>query len=275
MNKQIPWYSIDIRVEILASLKDYLVSKGYDSSVVDGLSSVSVRNLMDSFYLDALDVAGLDKEAAEFVSRKYYELRTRKYSCDSFLQSAAKEREIAYKGQWYSFLRNLLGRMAYKGDKVLFVGTADGNEIPADRFYRYYALEQLDGSINKLDEGKIVKKVIGDFEDDRIIIDGRNSMSVIVALRCLMPNTRLERFLQFVKVNLAYGGFVVLSHPMGCLLETGDLQRFDDAEERRLSFEDRLTQALATSGVFSVKKLEESAIEQFYELQYAKEESHA
>ena len=71
--------------------------------------------------------------------------------------------------------------------------------------------------MSNIDTDKVVACYEADIEDEMFVIGEGHIMQAIVALRCLMPNTRLNHFLKFVENNLHDHGVLIVSHPMGFL----------------------------------------------------------
>ena len=263
MNK--PWYEIDVKKEVLRKLTDaytkYHPNEHLPVSVID----LSIRELMDANFWRKTGCNEADSATfAAFAKEQYFAVRTAKYGQCDFWASALREREIGYAGKWYEFISNLLSQYCPDSSKILFVGTADGSEIPRNKRWQYYALEQIESSLANLYTNEYVKTVLGDFEDNTLLIDGGRQMTAICALRCLMPNTRLVPFLTFCRNNLVEDGGLIFSHPLSCLYSDGSYGSLPEADRKRREFEIRLEQALQQVNEFSIINKFETSVEYFY-----------
>ena len=263
MNKA--WYEIDVKKEVLEKLAvaymKYHPNEHFPVAIID----ISIRELMDTNFwrkTGCNEVASMT--LATFAKEQYFAVRTAKYGQCGLWLSAHREREIGYDGKWYEFISGLLSQYCPDGSKVLFVGTADGSEIPRNNRWQYYALEQIENSLANLYAAENVKSVLGDFEDKTLLIDGGGQMTAICALRCLMPNTRLIPFLTFCRNNLVADGGLILSHPLSCLYADGSYGSLPEADRKRQEFEIRLEQALQHHDEFSLIKKFETSVEYFY-----------
>jgi len=262
MNKE--WYEIDVKKEVLAEIARYMKSDSLAEAVLKKLELLSVRDMMDMEIVVKIREINNVQEFINFVSEKYLYYRTMKYGRNEFWTSAASEREIGYAGKWYQFIVELLKRYCIEKDTVLFVGTADGSEIPEDGYFSYYALEQIDESIAQISGEKVSKIISGDFEDDALIIANGNDIKAIVALRCLMPNTRMDKFMNFVGNNLKKEGTLILSHPMGYLDVNGEYKQLENSGIKRKEFEKRLNDVLQDKKEYSIIDTIETSVEYFY-----------
>lgn len=263
MNRDMPWYEINVKAEVISDLKRFVVERGGNADSIVAEQIGSVRDLMDVGSLSSKKT-GIDPVLlAAYAKESYLRVRGAKYGQDGFWRSARQERELAYKGEWERFLVGLLGETCTDGGRVLFVGTADGSEIPRGRRFRYYALEQLERSTSQIDTSKVEAVVTGDFEDSGLKILPTEKFDAVVALRCLMPNTRLDRFIAFVGNNLWRGGHLIASHPMARLDEAGRLMALDDAVSQMADFERRFY-AVCRSNGFEMARSFPSELEQFY-----------
>lgn len=268
MNKE--WYSIDVKANVLIDLQNYLSSKHIDEKVLKKFEMLNVREMMDMETVSAIDEIIDKKEFVDFVMEKYMYYRTLKYGQVVFWESASCERAIGYNGRWYQFVENMLKQYCEMNDDVLFVGTADGREIPDSKDFNFYALEQIGASAEKISTNKVEAVYEGDFEDSTLIIKNGNSMQAIVALRCLMPNTRIDKFMRFVENNIRYQGVVILSHPMGYIDKEGNFGPLPNCDKTRMEFEKRLKTVLSDMGYYWIVDMIETAVEYFYVLKRGK-----
>lgn len=260
------WYNIDVKKEVLESIKKYIYKMHYPISIIDSLKAVSVRDMMDIEYVLKINEIKDPEQFVEFVTEQYMYYRELKYGQEEFWTAASNERDVGYNHKWHEYITDILLDSCERKSNVLFVGTADGAEIPPNDVFNYYALEQVETSVEKIDKKKVKKKYEGDFEDDKLILEKGNNMKAIVALRCLMPNTRLQKFLKFAENNLSEGGILVLSHPLGFLDVNGKYGMLPGCEEKRREFEKRLKDALNEYPLFEIVKEMESIVEYFYVL---------
>lgn len=262
MNRE--WYNIDVKKEVLRDIEQYLKDSKADISIIEKLKSISVRDMMDLDYIGTIPALADPIGFSKFVKERYMEYREKKYGQEGFWEAAANERNIGYKGAWYDLITDLLRRCCAVGDNVLFVGTADGREIPENNLFNYYALEQIGRSVMGIDKEKIIECYVADFEDDRFLVKDGHWMKAIVALRCLMPNTRLSRFFKFAENNLEKDGMLILSHPMGFLDVNDEYKPLPDCEELRLDFDRRLKDEMRKHDNFQVIYEEKTDVEYFY-----------
>lgn len=73
----------------------------------------------------------------------------------SFWKLAEYERRLGYAGVWHDYITSLLKKYCPYKSNILFAGTADGSEIPADTHFRYFALDQLKSSTHKINRRKV------------------------------------------------------------------------------------------------------------------------
>lgn len=265
MNKE--WYKINVKEEVIKRLSSAYTASDLASILSIYIDKISIREIMYSDFWLRMNFDDIEaKKICELAKELYLDVRTEKYGQQGFWDSARLEREIGYSGKWYEFIKELLSRYCPHGGKVLFVGTADGSEIPRSGKLKYYALEQIERSLSNLEDNSQVQKIIGDFEDETLLICGGGQINIICALRCLMPNTRLEPFLAFCGNNLAPEGVIILSHPLSCLYSDGTFGYLSKATENRLNFEIRLKKALLKHEEYSMIDAFETSVEYFYVL---------
>ena len=144
------------------------------------------------------------------------------------------------------------------------MGIANGAEIPNTPLFNYFALEEIESSVKSIDKTKVVDAFQGDFENPNLIINNGKRTDAIVALRCLMPNTRLEPFFDFANNNIKPNGVLILSHPLSYLDNHNGFQRLPGCEQKRIEFEERLQNALKTSYLFELIKQFGTLVEYFY-----------
>lgn len=262
MNKE--WYNIDVKKEVLQEVEQFLKESSIDLSIIGRMKSVSVRDMMDIDYIRTIPEIHNPIEFSEFVRERYMVHREDKYGQAGFWESAANERNIGYKGTWYRFITDLLCSYCDIGDNVFFVGTADGKEIPEDNIFNYYALEQIGKSVKKIDKKKVLECYKADFEDENFIVNNGHWMNAIVALRCLMPNTRLNYFFKFVENNIRNSGILILSHPMGFLDVNNLYKPLPNCDKSRLDFDNRLKNELKMHSNFEVIQEIKTDVEYFY-----------
>jgi hypothetical protein len=259
----VEWYDIDIKNEVLEAVHKYLEEKKIDgiNIIIKEMSKSSVRNLMepDNF---KLYVASENKEEfITLVTKVYFAARSRKYGQKCFWNAAKQEREIGYEGKWSDFLKKMILDYVGQQGKVLIVGTADGSEISMLPTMETYAMDQIESSVKA-----IVKDVIpvhGDFEDDKLIVKEKKYFDVIIALRCMMPNTRLGNFFKFVRNNIKNKGFIILSHPLSYLNKNGVLENLENSSVRLKEFELRLKELTVRNNVEIIGECK-TKVEHFY-----------
>lgn len=262
MNRE--WYNIDVKREVLNDIRVFLQNNDLGLEVMDVLKNVSVRDMMDLDFVTKLEGIENPEVFSKYVSDRYMHYRGEKYGQAGFWESASSERNIGYKGAWYEFITNLLEKYCKLGEKVLFVGTADGKEIPNNQCFEYYALEQIGNSVNNIDSSKVVERYEADFEDDSFLIGSGKEMGALIALRCLMPNTRLEHFFRFVNNNVSKQGVLIVSHPMEFLDKNSNFMALPNSEITLKEFDTRLMQALRNFENMHVIYEEETSVEYFY-----------
>lgn len=262
MNRE--WYNIDVKKEVLKDIQVFLQNNDLDIKVIDEIRNVSVRDMMDLTFISNLEGIGNPEVFSRFVFERYLYYRGEKYGQEGFWESASSERSIGYNGAWYEYITNMLKKYCKLGEKVLFVGTADGKEIPSNQSFEYYALEQIGNSVNNIDNSKVVESFEADFEDASFVIGTGKEMNAIIALRCLMPNTRLDFFFRFVTNNLRNQGLLILSHPMGFLDKDNNFRELPDCRNTLKAFDKRLKSILANFENMHVIHEEESSVEYFY-----------
>lgn len=269
MNKL--WYDIDVKKEVLNELENYLEINGWQKSIITKFQDISVRNLMDIEYLNDISEIVNKELFARYVTELYYKYRKLKYGQRAFWNSAYEERLWGDGGCWDEYIINMINKWCMKGSNVLFVGTADGSEIPFSDYYSFYALEQIRESVKQIDEKKVQKVVLGDFEDENLIVEKEEFFPCIVALRCLMPNTRINKFLEFVEKNLSNNGCLVVSHPRSYLDKNGKIRYLADYDKKKRQFEKRLKKEIIDKKYIIVHEAE-TEIEYFYILKRNKSE---
>lgn len=244
MNKE--WYSFDVREEVLKDFVHLCNEQRINLPVDIDLTAISTSTLMDMDFLASfLDVPTANSLKA-YIEERFFFYRGKKYGNRWYWQAAKAERDIGYNGHWESFIMDLLKQYISDGDKVLFVGTANGSEIPQDGNHIYYALEQLAASANQIKtaSNNIQKTIIGSFEDTELVVDHHHSLSSIVALRCLTPNCRLDRFAVFVQNNMVENGTLIISYPTSYLNETGVLVPLPNINTQLQIFEQKISTEL-------------------------------
>lgn len=262
MNKE--WYSIDVKKEVLKDVQTYLADNAAAAEIIEALRDVSVRDMMDISYVRTIRTIDQPDLFAKFVHERYLYYRSQKYGQEGFWEAASIERSVGYSGLWYEYISDLLKKYCKENDKVLFVGTADGREIPDNGLFEYYALEQIGNSVSHIDTDKVADLFEADFEDDSFVIGNGKQMKAIVALRCLMPNTRLNRFFGFVENNLQQNGVLVVSHPMGFMDVNNEYKPLPGCEKTLKSFDDRLKRELLAHENMSIIYEEKTSVEYFY-----------
>ena len=260
------WFSFDVREEVIKDVKRFCAERGLSLPDDLMLERISTSILMDLSFLESF----MDSETAEclrgFFEERFFHYRGKKYGTQSYWIAARKEREIGYSGRWFDFLGSLLEKYVHHGDKVLFVGTANGAEIPNDTQYQYYALEQLTTSARqiRISHVNVAGVINGSFEDETLIVDEPHSMSCIAALRCLTPNCRLDRFSTFMRNNLSDQGVLILSYPTAYLDETDNLVPLHDVEEQLRLFEQALHDEIVEKRGFQIDSCLRSRVERIY-----------
>lgn len=262
MNRE--WYNIDVKKEVLNDVQNYLMGNVIALKILESLQGVSVRDMMDISFISKIEGINKPRAFIQYVSDRYMYYRSQKYGQEGFWESAANERNIGYSGLWYEYISKLLAMYCKAGDKVLFVGTADGREIPDNSLFEYYALEQIGNSVSHIEVSKVVDYYEADFEDDTFVISDGKAMQAIVALRCLMPNTRLNRFLRFVENNLNNQGVLIVSHPMRYLDANNEYKSLPNCKKTRKDFDERLKNELLNHHNMRIIYEEETNVEYFY-----------
>lgn len=262
MNRE--WYNIDVKQEVLDDIDNFLKDAADTPRIIETLRRVSVRDMMDISFISTIEEIKEPMAFSQFVRERYIHYRGEKYGQEGFWEAAANERIIGYNGAWYEYITNILMQYCSQGDKVLFVGTADGKEIPDNQNFEYYALEQLGNSVSNIDAGKVAGCYEADFEDETFIIGEGHTMKAIVALRCLMPNTRMNYFLKFIDNNLTDNGVLIISHPMAYLNVDNEYKALPDCETTRKNFDKRLHKELLYHNNMKIIHEEETNVEYFY-----------
>ncbi len=272
MNKE--WYSFDVREEVLKDTKHFCAEHGIVLPIDIQINNLSTSALMDISFLQAYFDVHTAKLLKDFVQNRYFYYRGNKYGNQAYWRSATKERDVGYRGQWLSFIDALLHKYVYAGNKILFIGTANGAEIPDNDEYEYYALEQLSASVKQLesDKKRVCKAFIGSFEDESLIIDHAKSMSSILALRCLTPNCRLSHFVSFLNNNLDDHGTLIISYPLSYINAEGVLNPLPNITDQLQVFEYRIHEELVEKNGMQVIDNFHSTIEEFYILAFSKAE---
>lgn len=262
MNRE--WYKIDVKQEVLNDIKKYLVCNSNISIIIDDLKQVSVRDMMDVSFV--ANIEGIEDPLAfsKYVSERYIYHRSEKYGQVGFWEAASNERNIGYNGEWYEYITNMLMRYCSQGGSVLFVGTADGKEIPSNKEFNYYALEQIGNSVKRIDTKKVIACYQADFEDATFVINGGKTMEAIIALRCLMPNTRINHFFDFVENNISDNGILIVSHPIGYLDENNEYKELPNCQITRKEFDQRLNDEIIKRDNMKIILEEETNVEYFY-----------
>ncbi len=255
------WYNINVKEEILKKVKEYFIENNLNLSLFESIKDKPLKNLIDYPILE--DKVESEK-ISDYIRKQYYTIRAIKYGNKDFWDSAVLERNIGYKNQWNDFIIKLLLDYCIENSDVLFVGTANGAEIPNSSLFNFYALEEIESSVQNIDKTKVVSAFQGDFENSNLIINNGKGMDAIVALRCLMPNTRLEFFLNFAKNNIKSDGVLILSHPLSYFDNQNEFQKLPNCEQKRIDFEKRLQKALNTANLFELIKHFGTVVEYFY-----------
>lgn len=258
------WYNIKVREEVLADIEIFLKDNPNHSIIIEKISNLSVRDMMDVNYMTTIKEIADCYSFVDYVKERYYYYRNKKYGNSQFWEAASNERYIAYNGKWYEFISRMLRKYCLFGDNVLFVGTANGEEIPEDSFFNYYALEQIGNSEKAINHDKVVESYLADFEDDGFLVNGGHFMHAIVALRCLMPNTRLNYFFRFVENNLRENGVLILSHPLKFIDSYNQYMPLKDSEKLLVEFDKRLRNQLLCNTNMSIVYEENASLEYFY-----------
>lgn len=269
MNKK--WYEIDVKKEVWKELISYFNENQLPLEITNELKKQSVRNLMDEGFISAYskenypDISMDIKEFCSLSKDLYFKYRGLKYGQEYFWKSAQTERDLGYNHKWHDYVLQLLKPYTKPNDNILFVGTANGTEIPYDDSYMYYALEQLQSSVESMSKSLHLTPIVGDFEDNEMSIQTKNNAKFkgIFALRCLMPNTRLDNFFQFVHNNLQKDGVLIVSHPMSYLDENNQLQQLPNNEKTLEYFEKNLKDT-ANKSSFNILDSTLTNIEQIY-----------
>lgn len=262
MNRE--WYNIDVKREVLNDIKHFPMAAANVSKIIEALRGVSVRDMMDISFISTIEEIEDPLAFSHFVNQRYIHYRSEKYGQEGFWKAAANERTIGYNGAWHEYITNILMQYCAQGDRVLFVGTADGTEIPDNQDFEYYALEQIGNSVRNIDSSKVTDCYEADFEDETFVIGEGNTMKAIVALRCLMPNTRMNHFLKFIANNMSDNGVLIVSHPMGYLDAHDEYKALPDCEITRKDFDRRLHKELLNNNNMRIIHEEETNVEYFY-----------
>ncbi len=223
---------------------------------------------MDLSYLESFLDSKTAQSLRSFVQQRFYFYRSKKYGNPQYWKAAEEERTIGYEGQWSAFIEAMLDKYIHPGNKVLFVGTANGSEIPDNCKYEFYALEQLQSSTNQLEssEKRIAKIITGNFEDENLLVDHPQSISGIIALRCLTPNCRLDRFSRFVRNNLALDGIIIISYPTSFLDISGALAPLENIDEQLQTFDQKIHAVFAQEQGMKLIDCFHTNVEKFYVL---------
>lgn len=258
------WYVIDVKEKVFKELKDEFSKYILCKANIDVLKKYSTRDLMEGKYLENIFPSNKIDECKKFVKKRFFYYRSRKYGNEDFWNASSKERDIAYQCRWHTFIRELISRYCKENGKILFVGTANGNEIPFDNRFSFYALEQLNNSVRNIDTMKCKKIICGDFEDETLLIDDSNGIDVICALRCMTPNTRIEKFLQFADRNLKKDGVIIISYPMGYLDKDNLFKPLPEAKNKLVAFTNNISRILSEKTNYTMEKGVENIAESFF-----------
>lgn len=268
MNKG-TWSNIDVKSRTIEDISQRALQLGFDIRInlKNAMEGKSIRELsdlgspLDQFFLPA----NIVNELKDLAKSKYAYYRNMKYGNQEFWNCAQRERIIGY-DDWFDFVNDIINQYADDdNDAILFLGTADGWEIPA-RKNKLYAVEQIESSCDELlVKRNDIKIILGDFEDDNLLIEEK--MKLIIALRCLMPNTRLGNFMKFIENNIIENGFLLISHPMK-YLHGNELINIDDSENKLCAFRKRLSNVVEGSK-YRILKDFRTNIEHFFILQRA------
>lgn len=259
MKNKPEWYEIDVKKRTLEALWPYL-DAGLRGRVWKSIDSHSVRDLMEAAFW-------APHPQSDFLARKtaqiYYSLREAKYSTAAYWHDAVQERKIAYGNKWEDFINSLLKEYAGGQGKILFVGAANGAEVPENGNFVFHAADQLLNSVRNMDNPNIAARFVGDFEDSDFAPCGKQDYDGLVALRCLTPNARLDKFMRFGGNNLRDDGVLILSYPLAYLRSHSNLVPIEDINAQIEAFQERLTQA-ATEAGFRIQDEIKTELEHFW-----------
>lgn len=258
------WYAVDVKETVFEEFRDRFFAYALPAADFDLLKTCSTRALMDGDCLEGIFPPSMIEACKKFVTERFFYYRSRKYGNEDFWSASARERDIAYHHGWHDYIKALISRYCPGKGNVLFVGAADGSEIPFDDRFVFYALEQLPDSARHIDCMKCREVICGDFEDETLVVGRRNGMDMICALRCMTPNTRIDRFFSFVDRNLKKDGVILLSHPMGYLSQDGTFGALPDAQDKLEAFRRRLSETLAENRNYILEKEAENSAESLF-----------
>lgn len=258
------WYAVDVKEKVFEELQDRFSAYAFPAADFDRLKTYSTRALMDGDCLEGMFPPSVIEACRQFVTERFFYYRSRKYGNEDFWGASARERDIAYHHGWYDYIKTIISRYCQEKGHVLFVGAADGSEIPFDDRFVFYALEQLPGSASHIDRMKCREVICGDFENETLVVERRNGMDMICALRCMTPNTRIDRFFSFADRNLKTDGVILLSHPMGYLAQDGTFGALPDAQVKLAAFRSRLSETLAENQNYVLEKEAENSAESLF-----------
>lgn len=260
------WYAVDVKDKVFEEFKCKFSKHALNEMEFEKLKEYSTRELMDGECLERIFSKAVVGECREFVKERFFYYRSQKYGNEDFWNASSRERDIAYHNRWHEYIKTIISNYCPKKGNILFVGTANGNEIPFDDRYNFYALEQLDNSANHIDRMKCQKVICGDFENEKLLVEKSNYMDIICALRCMTPNTRIEKFFKFADLNLKRKGFIIMSHPMGYLNKDGKFMLLPDAQVKLSAFRNRLSEILNTKINYVLEKEKVNIVESFFYL---------
>lgn len=266
MNKD-TWSNIDVKDRIIEDIAQRALQLGFDIHVhlKNIMECRSIRELSEPVSpLDHLSLpADIVKELKDLAQSKYIYYRNMKYGNQEFWSCAQRERMVGY-DNWFDFINTIINQYTDNdNDAILFLGTADGWEIP-QRKNKLYAIEQIQSSCDELSKKrKDIEIILGDFEDDNLLIEKK--MKLVIALRCLMPNTRLGNFFKFIDNVIMENGYLLLSHPMKYLYGNA-LINIADSEDKLCAFRKRLSSIVEKSN-YHIYKDFRTNIEHFFILQ--------
>jgi hypothetical protein len=267
MNENIIWSKIDVKNRTIEDISKKAFQYGFDiyNKLQYEMKEKSIRDLTDeNSLLDQLILpVNIVKELKKIAESKYIYYRNIKYGNSEFWNSAKRERIIGYE-DWFNFINNLINQYTNSiNDAILFFGSADGWEIP-ERKNPLYAIEQIKDSCAELSSRrKDIKTILGDFEDGNLVIGEK--FKLIIALRCLMPNTRLNNFFITIENNISANGCLIISHPMKYLYDD-ELVEIEDSHNKLKAFKKRLNRNVKGS-MFKIINDFKTSIEHFFILQ--------
>lgn len=263
------WFEINVSNNIKKVLEEFCESEKIEIEIANCLLAEDFSKLLDKDYLFE-KYGNIDtNKLYEIISGVYLQSRRAKYGNENFWELAKKEREQAYNGEWHNYIYKLICNYVSLHSAVLFVGVANGYEIPKSEDFDFYALEEIDSSLENFRCENIKKKVLGSFENENIIINGKNGIDLIVALRCVLAKSNVQKFFNFARNNLRENGTVIISQPLKYL----DAETFKKVEniEKRLEIFEKQLKILEKTQKIEVMNVFESEIEKFYIIKLAGE----